>query len=92
MKRLFAIVLLEPNEKVAERIRENYPANFKYSDTFFLVAVEGTTLSEDIATAVGIKGENRIEGSSGVVFKQNSGYAGYTTRTLWEWIEDVLPR
>lgn len=89
MKKIFSIILLEPNQEVADKIEEFYPEHFKYSDTVFLVSVEETIMSNDVAIKVGIKGENRIEDSSGVVFKLNTGYSGYTTRTLWEWLSDV---
>ncbi len=89
MKKIFSIVLLEPNQKVVDRIEEFYPDYFKYSDTVFLISTEETVMSNNVANKVGIKGENRIEDSSGVVFKLNTGYSGYTTRTLWEWLSDV---
>ena len=89
MKKIFSVVLLEPNQKVVDRIEEFYPDYFKYSDTVFLISTEETVMSNNVANKVGIKGENRIEDSSGVVFKLNTGYSGYTTRTLWEWLSDV---
>lgn len=88
-KKLFAIVLNEPNHEVAERIVTAYPMRFKYTDTCYLVAFDEAVITEDIAEQVGIKGENRIEDASGVVFKLNAAYSGYTKKTLWEWLNSV---
>ena len=87
MRRVFAIVLNDPNEAVAERISAKYPGAFKLSDTFFLVS--GKTISAHIAAAVGIKGVDRIEDVLGVVFKLNDSYSGYNSRSLWEWLNQV---
>ena len=37
MRNKYAIVLLEPNLTVAQRIRKHYPDSYEYTDTFFLV-------------------------------------------------------
>ena len=90
MKKIFAVVLFEPNLEVEKRLKEQYQTQYKYTDTFYLVALDQTVVTEEIAEAIGIKGENRVENSSGVVFKMNSAYSGFTSRTLWEWLETVL--
>ena len=90
MNKLFAVVLHEPNLEVEERLEETYPIHYKYTETFYLVSVGRTVFSEEIAEAVGIKGDRRIEDSSGVVFRVNSAYSGYTKRTLWEWLSSEL--
>ena len=88
-QKLFAIVLNEPNREVDGRIAEVYPKRFKYTDTCYLVAFDEQVITEDIAEKVGLKGEDRIEDASGVVFKLNSAYSGYTKKTLWEWLNSV---
>ncbi|MCY3955354.1 MAG: hypothetical protein OXF47_05110 [Nitrospira sp.] len=88
-KKLFAIVLNEPNDGVAERITTAYSKRFKYTDTCYLVAFDEAIITEDIAEEVGLKGEDRIEDASGVVFKLNSAYSGYTKKTLWEWLNSI---
>ena len=90
MKLLFAVVLHEQNLEVEERLIKKYPTHYKYTDTFYLVTVDGIVISEEIAKAIGIKGDSRIENSSGVVFKLKSAYSGYTKRTLWEWLSVAL--
>ena len=89
MKKLFAVSLLKPNSEVYQRIEDYYPDNFRYSDTLCLVAVDHPTVSQDVAVTIGIKGDDRVPDSSGVVFKLNTGYSGYTTRSLWEWLESM---
>ena len=91
MKKLFAVVLYQPNSEVEERITTLYPRHFKYTDGVFLIAVDSSVLSRKIATELGIGGQSkRIEDASGAVFKLNSSYSGYTTRSLWEWLSSVF--
>ena len=89
MKKLFAVVLYEPNAEVETRLSSAYTEHHKYTDTFYLVCTEPSVVTSDIAEAVGLKGDNRIEDSSGVVFKMNSAFSGYTQRSLWEWLESI---
>ena len=85
---VYAIALLEPNEAVSRKVGENYPGHYEYSPTLFLV--ESDVLAENVATDVGIKGENRIKDASGFVIKlEEFSYSGYTSRSLWEWLRKV---
>lgn len=84
---IFAIVLHEVNPEVTQRIESEYPNNFKYNDTFYLV--ESDSIATTVALNIGLKGDNRIEEASGVVFKLNSAYSGYTKRSLWDWLSSV---
>ena len=43
-------------------------------------------LTQEVAVRAGIKGEDRIEDASGVVFRLNGAYAGFAARSLWEWL------
>ncbi len=83
----FAIVLTERNHKVAARIEAEFEDAFEYTDTCWLVRCKARTLSQDVAVAAGIKGENRVLEASGVVFRLGTGYSGYTNRALWEWLD-----
>ena len=87
--KVFAIVLLKPNEEVQKRIVEECPGAFEYNNTFFLVKVPDTVLSADLAQQVGIRGDDRIDGASGFVIQQRGAYSGYTRRDLWEWFSAV---
>ena len=86
MRNKYAVVLLMPNSEVAERIRKHYPSSYGYSETFFLVHGEIDDLASTIAVKVGLKGENQAQEASGVVFKLNHGYSGYTKPDLWDWL------
>lgn len=86
MRNKYAIVLLRPSPGVAERTRKHYPGSFEYTDTFFLVHGEIDDLASTIAAKVGLKGEEQVSGASGVVFKLNHGYSGYTKPDLWDWL------
>ena len=52
------------------------------------ILVSADVLTEDIAEAAGIKGDDRDTAATGAVFRIN-GYGGYTNRSLWEWIGKV---
>ncbi len=82
---LFVIVLEKPNSEVANLIKERYPECYEFSDTVFLISQD--SLTETIAQEVKIKGDDRIEAATGAVFKLNGAYAGYASRSLWEWLE-----
>ncbi len=92
MKKLFAVVLYEPSAEVEARLSEAYAEHHKYTDTFYLVCTEPSAVTSDIAETVGLKGDNRVEDSSGVVFKMNSAFSGYTQRSLWEWLESATDK
>ncbi len=87
---IFAITLKEPNPEVVELITKEYPDCYQLSDTVFLVSQN--TVSETIAKTVGIKGEDRIESALGAVFRLNGAYAGYASRSLWEWLGEMEKR
>ena len=90
MKKLFAVVLYEPDEEVEGRLAEAYQFHHKYTDTFYLICAGQSVITKDIAEAIGLKGEDRVEDSSGAVFKMNSAFSGYTQRSLWEWLESAM--
>ena len=83
---IFAVVLREPNERVVARLRNAHPDHFSLSSTFFHVPSD--ELSSVVATAIGIKGDDKVEDASGIVFKITDAYSGYTTKALWEWMNN----
>ena len=86
--KVFAIILLEPNNEVVERIDRHYEA-FHYSETFHLIKCPRTVLSQEVAQVVGLKGDDQIDDVSGFVIQQKSAYAGFTRRDLWEWLASL---
>ena len=84
---IYAIVLKRSNPEVSKRIQDVYPDSYSLTDTFFLVQSKG--IAKAVATSIGIKGDDKIEGASGVVFKLNRSYSGYTERSLWDWLEQA---
>ncbi len=81
---LHNIVLQDENDEVVKRIEKEYPNNHAVSSTSFLVRTD--EISEKVAIKVGIKGDDRINDASGVVFRLNGAYSGYASRALWEWL------
>lgn len=86
-KKMYAIVLDAPEPKVEDRLKQHYDNVFKHTDTLLLVVGNVNDVSENVAVAAGVKGDHRL--ASGVVFRLNGNYSGYTKRTLWEWLGDV---
>lgn len=86
----FVVVLRQANSAVVERIAEAYgpESRLRFSATVHFVADADTVVSADVATKVGLKGGDRIQGASGVVLRV-TGYSGWTTKMLWEWFSDV---
>ncbi len=87
---VFAIALKEPNNEVIEKVKENYPEHYPLNETFILISSD--ELTENVAMQIGLKGDNRIEDASGAVFSLRSNYSGYTSRSLWEWLEKFEDR
>lgn len=85
--KMYAIVLDAPEPEVEARLRQHYGNVFKHTDTFLIVVGNVDDVSESVAVAAGIKGQHRR--TSGVVFRLNGSYSGFTKRTLWEWLNDV---
>ena len=85
--RLFAIVLDSANATVEDRVEREFPGCYSINKTAFLVSSDG--LAETIAATVGIKGDDRVEDASGVVFRLNGTFAGYSSRALWDWLEQA---
>ena len=84
---VFAVVLDAPNSKAVERIQQKYPDHYQLNDTLFLVNSDAIT--EKIAHAVGISDAEDKRIQSGVVFRLNHSYFGYTSRSLWEWLDNA---
>lgn len=55
----FAVVLDRPNENVQGRLEGKYPNTRHHTDTFFLVPVDKTVTTDDVAIVAGIKGSER---------------------------------
>lgn len=78
------VLLTQPNQGVVRRIRQAYPSHHQVTDSCYLV--QSPQITQDVAVKVGIKGQDRVDGASGVVFKLNGAYSGYAPRALWEWL------
>ena len=74
------------SQQVIEKLKERYPDRYAYHEQERLVFIRTDDISEEISMQIGFKGENKIEGASGAVFKMNANYAGYTNGGIWEWL------
>ena len=86
-QKIYAVALDSPEPAVEDRLKKRFTKVFKHTDTLLLVVGGANDLSEDVAVVAGIKGERRE--FSGVVFRLNGSYSGFTKRTLWEWLRDA---
>lgn len=87
-KSVMAVILDKPQSEVYDRLKREYANVHKYTSTCILVPVpRGGKSTEDVARTAGIKGTNRD--ATGVVFKLNAAYSGYTDKSLWAWLSDV---
>ena len=73
-----------PLAELADRIKSNYPDRFKLSQRVYLV--RSNSISDYVAQNVGVKGPDRIDESTGIVFKLGPAYAGFHSRSVWEWL------
>ncbi len=81
---VFAVILEEPNPAVMERLKKLYRKDaLVINDASALVCADA--LAEDVAVGTGVKGGDDPAG--GIVFKLNRAYAGFTHRSVWEWLE-----
>lgn len=84
-KRVFAVILDEPNKTALDALKHAYDTDFyQVNDLVGLVRTEA--LSGLVAETAGFKDEGP---ASGVVFKLNRWYSGFTYRGLWEWLSEV---
>ena len=80
----FAVVFSESaTDAVRQRLRRVYPSAYEMVPGIVYL-VRDNVLSAEVARKVGIKSDPRV--AEGAVFKLNHAYAGYTDRTLWEWL------
>ncbi len=87
--KVFAVVLLSPDDAVKERATTSYPGAFVYNETFILVKTPASTLSAEVAEKVGLRGDDGTSDASGFVIQQRGAYSGYTRRDLWEWFASI---
>lgn len=87
---IFAVVLDAPNADAAARVQSQYPDHYQLNDRLFLVSSDA--VAEKVARAVGITENESEHIQSGVVFRLNHFYSGFTARALWEWLEQAEKR
>lgn len=81
----FLVIFDEPSPEAETRLKEQFPDHYQYHSDAPLYLVRNDGLSEQIAKAIGIKGDEQI--ATGVVFKLNSAFSGYTNGAIWEWLQ-----
>lgn len=86
---VFAVHLGGDTDAARSRISKHYAGteHLELEPTLYLI--RANAISETIANNIGLKGDTRIEGLTGIVFKLNSEYSGFTYRAIWNWLSDA---
>ena len=88
--RVFAVMLDGRGVRMADQVHDRLrAADYKVhelSKGSFLVG--SNDLAEEIAVAAGIKGDDQIDGATGVVARVED-YVGFTQRAVWSWIREI---
>ncbi len=86
---MFAAFIDGDKDAARLRISENYPGleHLELSDQLYLIRSD--SIADTVAQNVGLKGDDQIKGLTGVVFKLNSAYAGFTYRSIWDWLSEA---
>lgn len=86
---VFAAYLDGKTDEAAARIKERYSgAHLELLDER-LYLISADTIAETVARRIGLKGDNQVNGVTGVVFKLNAAYAGFTYRSIWDWLKEA---
>ena len=84
---VFAVALDGPaSAAFKESLYRSYPKCYQYTDQLFFV--QDDNIAEVIAQTLGIKvDDDAMRLATGVVFRLEGAYSGYTTRALWDWLK-----
>lgn len=88
---VLAVYLQDDAPEVRARIETGFPVPYHYQLAENLYLVRTDLLTSTVAERLGIKGAERVEHATGVVFKLNAAYAGYANRAIWEWLRQADP-
>lgn len=81
-KSVFGIILDKPDPDTKKKVVEKYPGAYPHSET--LILVETDDVSKAIRDNIGWGGDGNP--GSGVVFRLSPAYSGFTSNSLWEWL------
>ena len=88
---VLAVYLQDDDPEVRAEIEARFPlpAHHKLADNLYLVRTE--LLTSTVAERLRIRGAEKANRATGVVFKLNAAYAGYANRAIWEWLKQGEP-
>lgn len=83
---IFVVIVDDPSKRqdVLQKLKEKFEAYIHRNEAVILVA-DKAALTTDVADAAGFLDKN--DELTGAVFRLGDGYAGYTARSLWEWLK-----
>ena len=89
---MFAVVLNEPNDAVAERIRAAWPEpeHIAVGETVYLVA--GDMPIDTVLEKAGLIGASPVEGATGFALQMSGTYGGRAHKTIWDWFDRAADR
>ena len=87
----FIVVVEDESKEIVEgQIKNVFPDHhYQIADNCFLISTH-KSMSGRVSIEIGIDGENRK--AAGAVFKLNGSFAGYTDKSLWDWMDQAEKR
>ena len=79
----YIVIFDKESDENRERVTRLYPDAYEHHPKIFFV--RSNEVSEVIASKLRIKGDGRD--IAGAVFRISSAYSGYTSKSLWEWLD-----
>ncbi|MGI9250233.1 MAG: hypothetical protein ACR2PR_03430 [Pseudohongiellaceae bacterium] len=74
-----------PGAEIIKNIKKRYPTHYPVGNNNYLV--RSKEVAAQVANNVGLKGDDKVDDATGVVFKLNTTYSGYESSSLWDWME-----
>ena len=83
MTNSYIVIFDNESDENKRRVTDLDPSAYEHRSNIFFVRSD--EVSDAIALKLRIKGEDRD--IAGAVFRIGSAYSGYTSKSLWEWLD-----
>jgi hypothetical protein len=85
------VVMIDEREHydaVKKLANEKYPGYYEHASADNVILVHAETTAESVAKELGIKANEKEQRYPGAVLKLNAAHAGYTSSSLWDWLDE----
>lgn len=86
----YFIVLVDKSEHVdliKNKLQKSYELTYSHHSINNVFFVASRHTAEEISKSIGIT--KKEDGCTGAIFKLSPAYAGYSSRSLWDWLGQV---